>query len=79
MRFLSEKRIILQLESRRDARVAEEARLESVYTSKAYPGFESPSLRFFFLFFDYEKSDCTVCNSLFPDICFVAGGHGPED
>ena len=30
---------------RRDARVAEEARLESVYTSKAYPGFESPSLR----------------------------------
>ena len=28
-----------------DARVAEEARLESVYTSKAYPGFESPSLR----------------------------------
>ena len=29
----------------RDARVAEEARLESVYTSKAYPGFESPSLR----------------------------------
>ena len=31
----------------RDARVAEEARLESVYTSKAYPGFESPSLRKF--------------------------------
>ena len=30
---------------RRDARVAEEARLESVYTSKAYPGFESRSLR----------------------------------
>ena len=29
----------------RDARVAEEARLESVYTSKAYQGFESPSLR----------------------------------
>ena len=27
------------------ARVAEEARLESVYTSKAYRGFESPSLR----------------------------------
>ena len=25
--------------------MAEEARLESVYTSKAYPGFESPSLR----------------------------------
>ena len=30
---------------RRDARVAEEARLESVYTPKAYRGFESPSLR----------------------------------
>ena len=29
----------------RDARVVEEARLESVYTSKGYPGFESPSLR----------------------------------
>ena len=28
-----------------DARVAEEARLESVYTPKAYRGFESPSLR----------------------------------
>ena len=30
---------------RRDVRVVEGARLESVYTSKAYPGFESPSLR----------------------------------
>ena len=30
---------------RRDARVVEEARLESVYTSKAYHGFESRSLR----------------------------------
>ena len=28
-----------------DARVAEEARLESVYASKAHRGFESPSLR----------------------------------
>ena len=28
-----------------DARVAEEARLESVYTPKAYPEFESRSLR----------------------------------
>ena len=34
-----------QKEKRKGARVAEEARLESVYTSKAYPGFESPSLR----------------------------------
>ena len=32
-------------ETRRDARVVEEARLESVYTPKGYPGFESPSLR----------------------------------
>ena len=30
---------------RRGARVVEEARLESVYTSKAYHGFESRSLR----------------------------------
>ena len=30
---------------RRGARVVEEARLESVYTPKAYRGFESPSLR----------------------------------
>ena len=30
---------------RRDARVVEEARLESVYTPKAYRGFESRSLR----------------------------------
>ena len=31
--------------TRRGARVVEEARLESVYTPKGYPGFESPSLR----------------------------------
>ena len=31
---------------RKGARVAEEARLESVYTSKAYRGFESPSFRY---------------------------------
>ena len=30
---------------RRDARVVEEARLESVYTPKAYRGFESRFLR----------------------------------
>ena len=30
---------------RRGARVVEEARLESVYTPKAYHGFESRSLR----------------------------------
>ena len=34
-----------QKEKRKGARVAEEARLESVYTSKAYRGFESPSFR----------------------------------
>ena len=32
---------------RSDARVAEEARLESVYTPKGYPEFESRSLRKF--------------------------------
>ena len=32
-------------ETRKDARVVEEARLESVYTSKGYRGFESLSLR----------------------------------
>ncbi len=31
---------------RRGARVVEEARLESVYTPKAYHGFESRSLRY---------------------------------
>ena len=41
------KRIIFasRKSKRRDARVAEEARLESVYTPKGYPGFESRSLR----------------------------------
>ena len=33
-------------QTRKGARVAEEARLESVYTPKAYHGFESPSFRF---------------------------------
>ena len=37
--------ISLKRKKRKGARVAEEARLESVYTSKAYRGFESPSLR----------------------------------
>ncbi len=40
--FVAEKRN----NTRRDARVVEEARLESVYTPKAYRGFESPCLRF---------------------------------
>ena len=31
--------------TRKDARVVEEARLESVYTPKGYRGFESPSFR----------------------------------
>ena len=34
-----------EIQRGRDARVVEEARLESVYTPKAYRGFESPSLR----------------------------------
>ena len=37
--------ISCRLCSGKDARVVEEARLESVYTSKAYRGFESPSFR----------------------------------
>ena len=37
--------IILQSETRKGARVAEEARLESVYTPKGYHEFESRSLR----------------------------------
>ena len=51
--FAAEKRLQTALEStsaskekRKGARVAEEARLESVYTSKAYRGFESPSFRY---------------------------------
>ena len=52
--FAEEKRLQTALEStvslkrkkRKGARVAEEARLESVYTSKAYRGFESPSFRY---------------------------------
>ena len=40
--------------------MAEEARLESVYTSKAYPGFESRSLREMrtsFAFFMQKSAD----------------------
>ena len=37
--------ILHRLTARRGARVVEEARLESVYTPKAYRGFESRSLR----------------------------------
>ena len=39
--------------------MAEEARLESVYASKAHPGFESPSLRkrrTLFAFFLWNKT-----------------------
>ena len=38
--------------------MAEEARLESVYTSKAYPGFESPSLRKELTGFKAIKAEC---------------------
>ena len=45
--LLQIKNLLLTLQSQTgsDARVAEEARLESVYTPKAYPEFESRSLR----------------------------------
>ena len=41
------KNIVVSLQANfwKGARVVEEARLESVYTSKAYQGFESPSFR----------------------------------
>ena len=47
----------------RDARVAEEARLESVYTPKVYRGFESHSLRIImrtFLLVDTKKTKIYV-------------------
>ena len=37
--------MFIEFFERRDARVVEEARLESVYTPKVYRGFESRSLR----------------------------------
>ena len=45
--------IILQSETRKGARVAEEARLESVYSPKGNRGFESPSFRFFIYIIRY--------------------------
>ena len=48
MRFFSYFALVLEetkAENWRDARVVEEARLESVYTPKVYRGFESRSLR----------------------------------
>ena len=45
MELLIENYFYICLRIRRDAGVAELARLESVYTPKGYPGFESPSLR----------------------------------
>ena len=46
------------------ARVAEEARLESVYSPKGNRGFESPSFRFYIYNKVYEEkySYCTFCN-----------------
>ena len=47
---------------RRDARVVEEARLESVYTPKVYHEFESRSLRIFIIFFGYlMKTAVLIC------------------
>ncbi len=45
--------------SRSGARVAEEARLESVYTPKGYPEFESRSLRKIII--EYESSKQKAC------------------
>ena len=46
------KNIVVSLQANfwKGARVVEEARLESVYTSKAYHGFESRPFRDFILF-----------------------------
>ena len=44
------RKIMLQSSSWRGVRAVEGARLESVCTSKAYPGFESLSLRHIYLF-----------------------------
>ena len=43
-------------QTRKGARVAEEARLESVYSPKGNRGFESPSFRFIYIkgIYDYE-------------------------
>lgn len=42
------------LQNRKGARVAEEARLESVYSPKGNRGFESPSFRFYI--YNYEEN-----------------------
>ena len=52
---------------RRGARVVEEARLESVYTPKGYPGFESPSLRWK----ELQNEEIPV-NQYFTGILFLA-------
>ena len=51
---------------RRGARVVEEARLESVYTPKGYPGFESLSLRWKEL--QNKENPCKLI--LYRDFCF---------
>ena len=53
---------------RRGARVVEEARLESVYTPKGYPGFESPSLRWKEL--QNEERRCVVMHDA-PSFLFI--------
>ena len=55
---------------RRGARVVEEARLESVYTPKGYPGFESPSLRWKEL--QNEENPCKLI--LYRDFLFLVHG-----
>ena len=52
---------------RRGARVVEEARLESVYTPKGYPGFESLSLRWKEL--QNEENPCKLI--LYRDFLFL--------
>ena len=47
--------MFIEFFERRDARVVEEARLESVYTPKGYHEFESRSLRIIFLHFNINE------------------------
>ncbi len=53
--------------------MVEEARLESVYTPKGYPGFESPSLRFTkrttsIYVYHCQMKQWQILNTVFPEV-----------
>ena len=71
--------VFIEFFERRDARVVEEARLESVYTPKVYRGFESRSLRWIWNLVktsrslaksSFHRSKCLVFLVLFSCISF---------